>query len=215
MSISLDDAKASLKQVEATMDASRTLASYAATDLIILTWGVIWFVGFLSDHFLTQPQSTLCEWSGPIWIVLIIIGIGASLWAGLRMPIQNTAGKRIGLLWAAIYAYVWLGVIFLDPFLNTKALGPGEWGKFMGAINSLIPMFAWVVMGLWFETNYLAWLGLLLSVLIAVGFFLFHGFFYLWMALVCGDIMILAGLYLCTQCRQARKTLAKELPHDA
>ena len=215
MSISVDDAKESLKQVEATMDASRTLASYAGTDWILLTWGVIWFVGFLSSHFLVQQQQSLAFLIKPMWIGLLAIGIVMSFWAGLRMPIQNTAGKRIGILWGAIYAYVWLGIIIVWPSLNFKVLEPGEWGKCIGAINALIPMFAWVVMGLWLETNYLAWLGLLLSALIAVGFFLFHGIFYLWMAFVCGGIMIVAGIYLCAQCLRARKMLAKEQLQNA
>lgn len=215
MGISRDDAKESLKQVEATMDASRTLASYAGSDLILLTWGVIWCIGFLSTHFLAKPHEPLVVLIGPIWDILILAGILVSIWAGRRMPIQNVAGRRIGFLWGAVYVYACMGMVLLWPFLDHKMLGSLEGAKSFCAIASIIPLFVWVIMGLWLEANYLAWLGVLLTGLTMAGFYLFHDLFYIWMAVVCGGIMMGAGLYLCAQCRRAKMSLAKELPNGA
>ncbi|HEX2099244.1 MAG TPA: hypothetical protein VHF69_01195, partial [Candidatus Synoicihabitans sp.] len=59
----------------------------------------------------------------------------------------------------------------------------------------LITMFGYIVAGLWTDT-YLTWVGVFISALILVGFFVFPGIFWVWMATTTGSTLVLTGFYV-------------------
>jgi hypothetical protein len=63
------------------------------------------------------------------------------------------------------------------------------------AYFSVVPMFAYVVIGLYVE-RFLLWLGLLMTGLILVGYFFVWHYFYLWIGAVGGGTLIISGLYI-------------------
>ncbi len=60
------------------------------------------------------------------------------------------------------------------------------------AFFSLVVMQVYVLAGIWFD-NYLLIVGLVVSVLILVGVFVFPEIFWLWFALCCGVPIVLSG----------------------
>ena len=57
-------------------------------------------------------------------------------------------------------------------------------------------MFAYVILGLWLEARFLIWLGLAVTGLTAVGYFLLPSYFYLWMAPMGGGALFVTGWYV-------------------
>jgi hypothetical protein len=57
-------------------------------------------------------------------------------------------------------------------------------------------MFAYVVIGLWFESWFLAVLGILVTVLTMAGYAWWPAYYCLWMAVTGGGALFGSGLYL-------------------
>jgi hypothetical protein len=64
-----------------------------------------------------------------------------------------------------------------------------------GAIQATIPMFAYVVMGLWLD-HFILWIGLAVTALTLVGLFFLQPYFWLWMAVTGGGMLLGTGLYI-------------------
>lgn len=60
------------------------------------------------------------------------------------------------------------------------------------AFIALLAMQAYVLAGIWFD-SYLLAIGLVVSVLILVGLFVFPSVFWLWFAIFCGGPTVLSG----------------------
>jgi hypothetical protein len=216
MNISSDDALKSLHELDAVDQATRTVTAYAGVDIVLAAWGLVWIIGFLSSQVLFESgQRTLMVAGGFVWDILVISGIAVTILVFRRSPFQNSAGKRIGIFWGALYGYLWLAMLVMWPFLSREALETPDGAKCIGAISAIVPMFAYVVMGLWLDVKYLVWFGLALTALTLAGFFLCHGVFWIWMAVVCGGAFLGTAVYLRIQCRRAMSVIAKEDPAHA
>ncbi len=210
MNVSQEDARDALKDVDTVAEATRTVAAYSGVDLILLVWGIVWFLGSLASYALTHPSICQLVWLGPVWDLLGIIGILLTILICRRSPIQNPAGRRIGIFWGALYAYTYVGIAVLWPYLKLEPLMGVEGSKAITALATIIPMFAYVVMGLWLENKYLAWFGVTITALICLGYSAFPALFYLWLAFVCGGAFIGSGAYMRVQCRRARRLIAQD-----
>jgi hypothetical protein len=199
MEITASEAQESLEQVQDAAERTKKMVAYAGGDTLFIVWGAIWVVGFAATHFLGglgfHSLRTLAAHS--IWSVLIAAGIVISIIVSKRRaPVQSAAGPRIGWFWWLLYGYMCLWVGLLWPFV--KVQGAEEWqvfGKHLGAISATVPMFAYVVVGLWLD-HFMLWLGLAVTALAVVGLFLIQPYFWLWMAGMGGGTLIATGLLI-------------------
>ncbi len=200
MDISEKEAQDSLDQIQVTFGQTKKKIAAGSTAPILILWGAIWFVAYLGTYVayllefkvynfrLTSRFSIGVHVAGLCWMVLVVIGIAASWVLGVkRAPVKSPHNKRWGFCWLILFVYagVWLSLLW-------------PWNDYqMNAFLASVPMFAYVVMGLWVD-RVLLWLGIVVTVLIIVGFFLFHfqPAFWLWMAILGGGALAGTGLYI-------------------
>lgn len=139
--------------------------------------------------------------SGPLWAILTTLGIigSALLGRAARNPtILGRYGSRIGLSWLALFSFAVIWVFILGPadlawahqvhvteLINRK----------IAAFWATVPMFAYIIMGLWLDRFFL-WLGGLVTVATLFGYYAIHGYFFLWMAVVGGGSLMAGGLFI-------------------
>jgi hypothetical protein len=194
MNVSQDEARETLGQIEDVRQRTKKMVAYAGGDICFVVWGVIWFIGFLSTHFLGYSRAA---WSGTAWLILVAAGIVVSIIVEKRRaPVKSTVGKRIGVFWWLLYAYVFLWISLLSPFIEVQGHAESVmfWNR-MGAIAATVPMFAYVVAGLWLE-HFMVWLGLAVTALTIFGLFVLQPYFYIWMAVVGGGTLAGTGLFI-------------------
>ena len=80
--------------------------------------------------------------------------------------------KRSWLFWLFLNVYAHTYVDHNDMFLNVKK--GTVTGEQMAVFESTVPMFAYVVMGLWTRDRLFVWLGLSVTVTTLAGYFLVH-----------------------------------------
>ncbi len=200
MEISKEQAQDSLNQIEnAAVQTRRKIAASSAGPILII-WGTIWFVAYLGTYL-----SYFFEWhvyrlpignrisadfsiASLVWPVLIVIGVAASWFISTRKaPTRNVHNKRFGFTWLILFVYSNVWLVLLTPWHEYQ----------ISAFAASLPMFAYIIMGLWMD-RFLLWLGVVVTLLIIAGFFLFHfhPLFWLWMAVLGGGTLAGTGFYI-------------------
>jgi hypothetical protein len=182
MTLSSEQASQALRDVEAISHRSSQLYRYQRFAPMLVLWGVIWLVGFSLTHFFPARTSS-------IWIVLDVAGIAGCIFLG-RKGKQN-ASHSTSWRWLASSLSV---LVFYVAVLNLFQPSSGEQSA---VLISLIVALFYVLAGLWIGAR-LAVTGFALAVLTLVGYYLFPAYFLLWMAVVGGGALILAGVWLRT-----------------
>jgi hypothetical protein len=189
MEITREEAQASMARIEEANRQMRRLAAYGGTDMILMIWGAVWFLGYLGNQFVPV-------WAGLCWLVLILTGIAATIIIGRRSPVKSPLGRQIGIFWGMLYVFIWIWFILLWPFFHIE--GAEQWIRFsrhMGAFAATVPMFAYVVMGLWLD-RYLLWIGVAVTGLTLVGLYLVYPYFFYWMAVAGGGTLAGTGVLI-------------------
>ncbi len=200
MEISKQQAQDSLNQIENVAVQTRRKIAASSAGPILIIWGTIWFVAYLGTYL-----SYFFEWkeyhlqmgnrisasfviASLVWPVLIVIGVAASWFIATRKaPTRNVHNKRLGLTWLILFVYSNVWLVLLAP-----------WNEYqISAFAASLPMFAYIIMGLWMD-RFLLWLGVVVTLLIIAGFFLFHfhPLFWLWMAVLGGGTLAGTGFYI-------------------
>ncbi len=181
MDISREEAKQSLDAIRKVRTQIHESIAAGSTPFHMILWGLIWFFGYLGNHFLDA------ETSGQIWSVLAIGGsitsgvMGYRLGSRYRLPGSN----RIWQIWIFFLLYVILWIWVAWP-LEMKQIS---------MLIALSAMFGYVLLGLWLE-RIITWIGLLVSGLGLIGYFLLPDVYYLWMAFLGGGTMFGSGIYI-------------------
>jgi hypothetical protein len=193
MNISKQEAQDSLNEIQDVIAQTRRTIGMGPTGIILILWGLIWVAGYSCSQF--SPGYARMAWP-----VLIMTGSISSAVAGSRNrnSVRSSNGGRIGIFWLVLFAYAILWMILLHPQLPSGA----EWVNYqpmndrqVGAFFATVPMFAYVVGGLWLG-RFFVWLGAIVTALTVAGFFLLPGWFNLWMAFTGGGSLIVAGLFI-------------------
>ncbi len=200
MEISKQQAQDSLNQIKNVTVQTRRKTAASSAGPILIIWGAIWFVAYLGTYL-----SYFVEWKGYqlkigdhfsasfgitslIWSVLVVIGVAASwLISTRKAPTRSAHNKRLGFTWLILFLYSNVWLLLLTP-----------WNEYqINAFVASLPMFAYIIMGLWMD-KLLLWLGVVVTLLIIAGFFLFHfhPLFWLWMAVLGGGTLAGTGLYI-------------------
>ena len=103
------------ESIQATLDRSRSSMYVAGWQSIMLMWGAIAAVGYLSQYAVGSLAPTFAEdypwFPGPLWGVLGVVGMVGSSLIGYRASRQNAtgatatgAGLRVLLFWLSVAA---------------------------------------------------------------------------------------------------------------
>lgn len=182
MSLSSEQASQALREVEAISHRSSQLYRYQRFAPMLVLWGVIWLVGFALTHFFPSRASE-------IWLPLDVIGIAGCIFLGRRGKANASNGTSWRWLASALAVVAFYIVVLnvFQPFSGEKS----------AVLISLIVALFYFLSGLWIGSR-LAVTGFALAVLTLVGYYLLPAYFLLWMAVVGGGALILAGVWLRT-----------------
>ncbi len=180
-----EEAQEALKIVEQTVRQMRHAVVRGGMSHFLLLWGIVWVLGFGSTHFLGigSPQSRT------VWLVLTVLGIIVSMLIGWRLSDRVRSvwfGPAVGFFWLTWLIYTSLIVFFAKP----------QTGIQTSLLISLFAMFGYVTSGIFYRSVFLSGFGVLITVLIIIGYLFLPAWFNLWMAALGGGSLIAAGLYM-------------------
>ena len=187
MNVSQEEAQASLSAIrDVTVRTQRAIASAYANPLLIL-WGVLWIIAYTATHF-------YLSYAFHIFTAMAAVGGAGTaviVWVlHSKAPIQEASGSKLGwritIFWILLCVYIPIWLFLLVPFSGLQC----------NAFICTASMFAYIVMGLWFDSRFMIVLGLALTAAILVGFYILRDYYCLWMAFVGGGAIFGTGLYI-------------------
>jgi len=185
MNISSTEAEEALAAIQTMTQRTRhSIASGSAYISLIIT-GIVWLIGFTATQFLTAP---LIVW---IWIVTSAVGSAFATFMGIR------AGKRVHIASAAVTGkriLTFWGLLILFTAAIISVVHPTD-GKQITLLIILFAMIGQMGMGLLLSFS-ATWWTVPVAAVALLGYFLVPDWFYLWMGLLGGGVMIILGLYI-------------------
>ena len=184
MNISPTEAEEALAAIQRMKQKTRHSIANSGICISLIVTGIIWLVGYTCTQFL--PKEIVVY----IWIGLSILGgtlatvLGIRMGKRVRSPSTAATAKRIGLFWLLLVLYC----------IATIAVAWPMDGKQLTIFIVLFFMVGQLAMGLLFSFASVWW-PLPITALVLISYFLLPGFFYLWMG-VLGGGMIVLGLYI-------------------
>ncbi|MHC4559384.1 MAG: hypothetical protein ACYTFW_16125 [Planctomycetota bacterium] len=187
MEVSQENAQDSLNQIQTVFARTRkSIASSPAGSTLIL-WGLLWLVTFTVVHF-------YLAYAFYIFMAMNAVGVPGTfiIWwiFHTRAPVRNSSGqsivRRIFWLWAVLLIYIFIWLDLLAPYSGMQ----------LNAFLCTAAMFAYIVMGLWFGSNFMILLALGVTAATLVGYHVLTPYYCLWMALVGGGAFTGTGLYI-------------------
>ncbi|HFC09620.1 MAG TPA: hypothetical protein ENJ54_07225 [Chloroflexi bacterium] len=182
--IQSEEAQEALRMVRETQRQMRRMIAAGGAAYYLWLWGAIWMLGFGVEYFLGAGSPTV----GWVWTGLDTLGFVLSMAIGWHFArrLRSPRGTSMGLFWAAWLVYGALIIYFAQPQDANR----------LTLLIALFVMLAYVITGVLYRSRFFVSLGIALTVLTLVGFVFFPGAFSLWMAVVGGGGLILAGVYI-------------------
>lgn len=181
MSIDSKEAASALSDIDSMARRVRQSMIYNLSSQILIMWGVLVFAGHIVANFL--PRSGLL-----IWLAVTVLGsmgwFAISAWTRPRTGVQSFDAR----FFTAFLLFLGFG------YLWTLVLGhftPRQLDTFW----PLYFMLVYTIAGLWVGLAFVA-IGLGITALTLVGYFLLSDWFHLWMAVVNGGGLVLGGLWM-------------------
>lgn len=192
--VSADDARQALCEVESIVELTRRQIGHGCAAPILILWGVIWIIGYAVSH-----RDALL--GAQVWPMLAAAG-GIASWiigARHRSPTRNRSNLKIGLAWCvlAVFAALWL-IVLLPAGVPEGMSGDAfsiEFARKVGAYFALVPMFAYVIAGLWMG-RFLLYLGSVVSLLVVLSYFLLPEWSLLATGTLGGGALIASGVFI-------------------
>lgn len=179
--LSPQEAAAALAEIESARATMRRVIRAHRGHVHLWIWGVAWVAMPLVAQFWGDQAAKVFP------LICLPAGMASAL-AGLKQSGQIRLPANFRFL-GVLAALVGFAAIF--PFV----LHARTDSRTLYAYTCLIVMQAYVVAGLWTD-SYLLYLGLAITALILVGFFLFPAMFWWWMAWFGGGSLIATGFYV-------------------
>ncbi len=182
-SLTPEEAREALALIEETTRKMRRIAAYGGMPYFLIIWGVVWFIGFAASHWVQSGPMV-----GWIWFVVDSLGFAATFYvaARLRRIMKFPLAATVGWFWLILVGYGVLFIFFAQPRTDTQ----------FSLLISLLVMFGYVVTGLLYHSRFLVGLGVLVTVLMILGYMAFPTLFNLWMAVMGGGSLMAAGVYI-------------------
>jgi hypothetical protein len=190
---SRDEARAAIAAASQIQQQTRKVIAGSQAGPALIWWGLIWLAMFTYAQFRGPGANYVC------WVLIAAGFIGSILLNKFgAQPVKRSADWRGLFFWLALFGYAAIYVMLLVPWdlLQTQSAAQAAlMDHKMTAYFSIVPMFAYVVIGLFVE-RFLLWLGLLMTGLILIGYFFIWQYFYLWIGAVGGGTLIISGIYI-------------------
>ncbi len=174
------EASAALAEIDDIARRVRQSTLYQLCSLLLILWGVLVAIGDVLTWW--TPRRALL-----IWPVVYALGIAG--WIAIsRMQRQRSGiGSLDHRILAAFLIFIGFGVL-------TCAIG--QFGpRQLSAFWPIYIMLPYIIVGLWTALAFVV-IGLSITALTLVGFFLIGDSFELWLALVNGGGLVLGGLWM-------------------
>ena len=188
MEMTEQEARESLSLIQdAAARTHNVVAAGYASHLLIL-WGLVWIAGFTALHFAPRQGGILfgiLDGLGLLGTVFIAWRAWPSH-GSLRGAGVSRLARSVFLFWVILFIYAGLWLLMLRPTV----------GIHVGALLVTVAMLGYIVTGLWTDSAFLIWLGLLVTGLTLFGFYVLPGWFNLWMAPTGGGAVLATGLYV-------------------
>ena len=185
MNISPKEAEEALASIHNVTQKTRHSIAAGGTSISLIATGIVWLIGFTATQFFTAP---LVVW---IWIVTSIVGSTLAIFMGLRtgkrirITYSAIMGKRIAIFWMLLALFAIAAIVVAHP----------ADGKQITMLVILLAMIGQMGMGLLLSFSATWWTVPVVMVAL-IGYFFAPGWFYLWMGLLGGGVMIALGLYI-------------------
>lgn len=194
MEVTKQEAQGALDEISRVSEKTRQALAQGPSPQILMLWGLVWVVGNVATQF--APMK-----GGLVWMVAGSLGavgtyVMKSRYASRVTHTDGTSDpnmRKIGWAWGILFAYGVLWVIILNPAGGDRS--GATISRQVSAFFSTIPMFAYVLGGIWFGRFYVI-LGLAVTAGTVIGLFFFPAFFWIWMAVFGGGALLLSGLYM-------------------
>jgi hypothetical protein len=183
MSLSSKEAAETLSDVERASRRSAQAFGYRKASPHLILWGLVWVAGYsVTDLY---PYLANFAWGG-----LILFGTAVSFFIGKASREAGSAskGRAIGL---RVFALVGLILVFMGA--TYSIMGPIH-GMQPAAFPALLIGTIYCAVGLWAGLRFIV-VGALVIALTLVGYFFLSEHFLLWMAVVGGGALVLAGFW--------------------
>ncbi len=185
MNISPNEAEEALADIQKVSQKTRRSIAGSGASISLIITGVVWLVGFTCTQFLSGP---LLVW---IWVVTSVVGSALATFMGMRasrrVRVQSTGGmgRRILVFWLLLILFSAAGIAVARP----------TDGRQITVLIILFAMIGQMGMGLLLSFSATWWTVPVVAVVLA-GYFLVPAWFYLWMALRGGGVMLALGAYI-------------------
>lgn len=186
MNITDQQAKESLEMIQQTTTKIKKAKASSAGPFLIL-WGILMFIAYGMAHFYLQNTGPIFRTMGIVgWI-----GTGAIVWwEKTKGPVKDTSSNTLDkkmswfVLFLALYIAIWL---MLLPPVN---------GYQLNVVIVTGVMFAYVVMGLFYEIKLMIILGIFVTAVTLLAHFFFSHYFCLVIAIFGGGALLATGIYM-------------------
>lgn len=178
MRIDAKSAEASLADIDVIVARLKQSSFYRGASTLLIIWGALIAAGYIANSFIPRQ-------GGVIWIIVDGAGLIATVATGWYYRRTGTAFD-----WRIVIA------IFLFFALGLMCCRMGHFGpREMAAFWPILFMFGYALAGLWLG-HVFTLLGIVIGALTFVGYLSIERWFELYLALVDGGGLILAGLWM-------------------
>lgn len=185
----IDDRQAQddLESVRQTMAKTKRAlnASYASPMLIL--WGILWVAAYTACHFYLSYASHIFT------VMNVIGGLGSGFivwWYHRKSPLKvksaNPIGRKVFWFWIFLIIYLGIWLAILSPFNGLQ----------LNVTIVTAVMFAYVVMGLFYDSRFLGVLGVGVTAAALLAYYVFPAYYCLWIAVCGGGALLSTGIYI-------------------
>jgi hypothetical protein len=178
MSVTQEDAVASLRLADEAEKRSRVLRGYQSAAPHLIVWGCVYAATYMFSYF--YPRQ-----SGLAWLIVVPLALAGDMVIAWRDRAGRTGWTMVPVLIIAFVAFV----------IATGAIMRPRDPRQMGAFVPLAVAWAYIAMGTRLGHR-IMWLGIALGALTLFGFFALQAWFLLWMAAVGGGTLVISGLWM-------------------
>ena len=180
-------AKEALQMIEQTTRNTKKALDFYDTSPWLLLWGGLWIAAYTTCQFYLQYAT-------PILTTMSILG-GIGSWGivwwqnkhGLmKTDSKNPLGRKVFWIWFSLFVYLSIWLALLSPFNGLQ---------FNATLVTAI-MFAYIVMGLLYETPSLTIIGIFVTVITLLAYYIFPAYYSLTLAIFGGGTLFGTGVYM-------------------
>lgn len=172
MTKSPQDAQQALDMVAQGRARASEYRHYAESGPILVAWGLTWIVGYLTAQF--APAAANLVW---------LIGIVGSILFTVVRPSGCGDGRVLATV-ATAFGFVALLIAMIGGDVRIH-----------NAIIALLVAASYIVIGIWSGVR-MVWIGLVVALCAALGWFAFPDWLNLWLGLGGGGALLVSGLWL-------------------